>query len=106
MQRAVQVRMNEAEDAGWGQIQQGFLCPVKDLGPYFLSSRMLLMCGNASMVKNPPANAEGMGSIPWLARSPEEGNVNTLQYCCLENHILYRGAWCAIVHGVAESDMI
>ena len=78
MQRAVQVRMNEAEDAGWGQIQQGFLCPVKDLGPYFLSSRMPLMCGNASVVKNPPANAEGMGLIPRLARSPGGGNGNPL----------------------------
>ena len=35
---------------------------------------------------------------------PGEGNGNPLQYSCLENP-LDRGAWWAIVHGVAESDM-
>ena len=32
-----------------------------------------------------------------------EGNGNTLQYSCLENP-MDRGAWLAMVHGVAESD--
>ena len=52
------------------------------------------------MVKNPPANAGDMGSIPGLRRSPGEGNGNPLQYSCLESP-MDRGAWWAVVHGVA-----
>ena len=37
------------------------------------------------MVKNPPANAGDMGSIPGLGRSPRGGHDNPLQYSCLEN---------------------
>ena len=33
-----------------------------------------------SMVKNPPANAGDLGSIPWFGRSLGEGNGNPLQY--------------------------
>ena len=33
---------------------------------------------------------------------PGEGNGNPLQYSCLENS-MDRGAWCAAVHGVAQS---
>ena len=29
-------------------------------------------------------NAGDLGSIPWLGRSPGEGNGNPLQYYCLE----------------------
>ena len=55
-----------------------------------------------SVVKNPPANATD--TIWSLVRedSPEEGNVNPLQYFCLENPI-DRGAWWATVHGVVKS---
>ena len=42
------------------------------------------------------------GSNPGLGRSPGEGNGNPLQYSCLENP-MDRGAWRAIVHGVAKS---
>ena len=55
-----------------------------------------------SVVKTPPAQAGDMGLIPGLGRSPGEGNVNPLQYSCLENP-MDRGAWRATVHGVAES---
>ena len=42
--------------------------------------------------------------IPGLRRSPREGNVQPLQYSCLENS-MDRGACQATVHGVAkESD--
>ena len=58
-----------------------------------------------SVLKNLPANAGEVGSIPGLGRSPREGNGNPLQYSCLGNP-MDRGAWWAIVHGVAkELDM-
>ena len=56
------------------------------------------------MVKNLPANAEDLkvtGSIPGLGGSPGKGNDNPLQYSCLENS-MDRGAWWAMVHGVAN----
>ena len=37
------------------------------------------------MVKNPPANAEDLSSIPGLGRSPGGGNGNPHQYSCLGN---------------------
>ena len=56
------------------------------------------------MVKNPPANAVDVGSIPGSERPPGEGNGNPLQYSCMGNP-MDRGAWWAVVHGVAkESD--
>ena len=55
-----------------------------------------------SVVKNLPANAGDVSLFPGLGRSPGEGNP--LQYYCLGNS-MDRGAWWAIVHGVAkESD--
>ena len=53
-------------------------------------------------VKNPSANAGGMGSVPESGRSPGEGNGNPLQYSCLENP-MDRGVWRATVHGVTKS---
>ena len=38
-----------------------------------------------SVVKNSPASAGDVSSIPGLGRSPGEGNGNPLQYSCLEN---------------------
>ena len=58
-----------------------------------------------SVVENLPANAGNVrdaGSIPGLGRSPSVGNGNQLYYPCLENP-MDKGAWRAIVHGVAES---
>ena len=43
-----------------------------------------------------------LGSILGLGRSPVEGNSYPLQYSGLENS-MDRGAWWAIVHGVAKS---
>ena len=59
----------------------------------------------ALVVKNPSANAgdiRDVGSIPGLGRSPRGGNGNRLQYSCLENP-MGRGAWSAVVHGVAKN---
>ena len=53
-------------------------------------------------VKNLPAKAGGVVSIPGSGRSPGEGNGNPLQYSCLENS-MDRGAWWAIVHRVTKS---
>ena len=55
-----------------------------------------------SEVKAPACNVGDLGSIPGLGRFPGEGNGNPLQYSCLENP-MDRGAWWAIVHGVAKS---
>ena len=60
-----------------------------------------------SVVKNPSANAGDSGDtglIPGSGRSPGEGNGNPFHYSCLKNS-MDRGAWRAIVFGVAESDM-
>ena len=57
------------------------------------------------MVKTPPANAgdrRDAVSIPGSGRSPGVGNGNALQYSCLEI-FMDRGAWRAIVPGVAKS---
>ena len=63
-----------------------------------------LVAQNTSLVvKNLPATAGDVGSIPGLGRSPGEGNGNLLQYSCLGNP-MDRGAWQATVQGVAESD--
>ena len=47
-------------------------------------------------------NARDSGLIPGSGRSPGEGNVYPLQYSFLENS-MDRGAWRAIVHGVAKT---
>ena len=56
---------------------------------------------NSSVVKNPTANSEDVGSIPGSGRSPEEGNGDPLQYSHLGNP-MDRGALWATVHGVAK----
>ena len=58
---------------------------------------------SGSAVKNPPANAGDTSLIPGLERSPGGGNGNPLQYSCLKNPTMDRGAWQAIVHRVAKS---
>ena len=55
-----------------------------------------------SVVKNPPTNVGDVDLSPGTGRSPGEGNGNPLQYSCLENS-MDRGAWQAIVNGVAKS---
>ena len=38
-----------------------------------------------SVVRNPPASAGDLDSIPDLGRSPGEGSGNPVQYSCLGN---------------------
>ena len=60
---------------------------------------------DGSLVKNLLANAgdaEDVGSIPGLGRSP--GNGNPLQYSCLDNP-MDSEAWRTAIHSVAKSQM-
>ena len=56
------------------------------------------------MLKNLPASAGDMDSIPGLGRSPGEKNGNPVQYSCLENS-MDRGVWPATVHGITKSQI-
>ena len=77
---------------GWEQVAEGgFLMNLKGSG-----------FPGGSVVKNPPGNAGDAGSIPGSGRSPEGGHGKPLQYSCLKNP-MDRGAWWAIVHGVAKT---
>ena len=57
-----------------------YICIIK----YILS--------HSSVGKESAYHTEDLGSIPWLGRSPGEGNGNPLQYSCLKNP-MDRGAW-------------
>ena len=52
--------------------------------------------------KESALNAGDPGLIPGSGRSLGEGNSNPLQSSHLEN-LMDRGAWQAVVHGVAKS---
>ena len=54
-----------------------------------------------SAVKNLPANAGDVSSIPGLGRSPGDGNGKPLQYPCLGNP-MDRRAWQAVVYRVTK----
>ena len=54
------------------------------------------------VIKNLPANAGEMSSIPGLGRCPGGGHGNPLHYSCLE-HSMDRGAWRATVHRIPKS---
>ena len=54
------------------------------------------------MVKESACTVGDLGLIPGLGRSSGEENGYPFQYSCLENS-KDRGAWQAIVHGVAKS---
>ena len=60
--------------------------------------------GTVCAGKESTCNAGDLGSIPGLGRSPGEGKGYLLQYSGLENS-MDRGAWQAIVHGVAKSQI-
>ena len=63
---------------------------------------MILKKIGGSDGKEPACNAGDLGLILGSGRSPREGNGYPLQCSCVENYI-DRGAWWAIVHGVAKS---
>ena len=74
---------------------------------FFLKHYLRLICLMwaslvAQMVKNLPAVRETQVHIPGSGGSPGEGNGYPLPYSCLESP-MNRGAWWAIVYGVAKS---
>ena len=67
---------------------------------HFLLRPILVLLGfpGGSDGKESACNAGDPDLIPWLQRSPVEGNGYPLQYSCLENP-MDRGALWATVHG-------
>ena len=57
---------------------------------------------HSSVSKESACTSGDLGLIPGLGRSPGRGHGNIVQYACLENP-MDRGAWWAVVHGVAKS---
>ena len=51
----------------------------------FYNSPKITGFPGGSMVKNLPGNVGDADLIPGWGRSPGEGNLNSLQYSCLEN---------------------
>ena len=70
----------------------------------FVFSLMICSLSGGLNCKESSYSAGDPGSIPGSGRSPGEENGNPLQYSCPENS-MDSGAWWAIVHGFAESDM-
>ena len=56
----------------------------------------------AQMVKESAWDTGDLGSIAGSGSSPGEGNGYPVWYSCLD-YSMDRGAWQAIVHGVAKS---
>ena len=71
-----------------------------------MSFFILCYSTNGSDRKASARNAGDSGSIPESGRSPGEGNGNPLQYSCISiQYPMDGGAWWAIVHGVAKSQI-
>ena len=74
--------------------------------PYYLHVpwEVLVSFPGGSVIKNLPANAGDVGSVPGSGRSPGGGHGNPLPYSCLENP-MDRGTWWAMVYGVAKNQI-
>ena len=73
---------------------------LKELSSYLHTTYTGFPGGSDSRAST--CNAGDLGLIPWLGRSPGEGNGNPLQHSCLENS-MDGGVWWAKVHGVPKS---
>ena len=76
--------------AQWAACWSTHIFPFLDsmlFGELFSFSRSQRDFPGFAVVKNPPASAGDVGSIPGSGRSLGEGNGNLLQYSCLENFI-------------------
>ena len=77
---------------------------MRGRGDFYLVSVLGTGTSQFPVVKNVPATAGDVGSIPDLGKSSGEGNGNPFQCSCLQNP-RDRGAWRATVHRVAKSQM-
>ena len=57
--------------------------------------------GGGAVIKNPPANAWDMSRSLGQEDPPEKEIATCFQYSC-QGNLMGRGAWQAIVHGVAK----
>ena len=64
-----------------------------------------LQLPDGTVVKNPPANAVDVNSIPGLGKAPGGGNGNPLQYSCLENPMDRGDCWATVHGGHKKSEM-
>ena len=93
---------SQSPHAWWWTTKCAFYSDLGKLGQAAPVTKLSLKIGpDSSGVKNLPANAGDVGSIPGSRKSPGEGNGNPLQYSCLGN-LTDRRTWRAIVHGVTE----
>ena len=69
---------------------------------FWLISQFIVYFPGSSDSKESACNAGDPDSIPGSGRSSRDGNGYPLQYSCLEIS-MDRGAWWAIVRGVAKS---
>ena len=68
-----------------------------------LGTSLMVQCfPGSSDSKESSGNGRDQSSIPGSGRSSGKGTGYPFQYFCLENS-MDRGAWWAIVHGVAKS---
>ena len=104
-------RESATADAGYAIIEKkvccgrpSVLCPkaCHPFGPSVESLNFLVPPPLVLQMEKSASSAGDMGSIPGTGRSPRGGHGNPLQYSSLENP-MDRGAWRAIVHGVAKS---
>ena len=69
---------------------------------WYKEKLQIYKCPGGSDCKKSARNSGDLGSIPGSGRPSGEEKGNALQYFCLENS-MDRGAWQAIVHGLAKS---
>ena len=87
------------QGVGWiGKVVKNHLPAWPLAEPDSISKGQKFSYWGSSAVKNRPANAGDIGSIPGPERSPGEGSP--LQDSCLENP-MDRGAWRRVEHNLA-----
>ena len=88
----------------WGVVRAGnssHFCAWRSEGRESVSRVAENDFPGGTVVKNPPANAGDVGSIPGSGRSPGVRSGYPLQYSCLEDP-MHRGAWRTGVHRIAK----
>ena len=86
-----------------GKEQQPLIILGRGKNGISMASRVFLFLSELQQeCKESACRCRSLGFDPGSERSPGGGNGNPLQYSCLENS-MDRGAWCGIVHGVANS---